>query len=140
MASSTRLKGSKLSLKLGTPAVDHWQDVTSWLLTSEDADSDVVTFADVADGGGAQYLLNITAVQSTDPTSFWSMVYEKSGTDVAFTVAPHGNTTPSASQPHFVGIVTIGRRPDIGGEAGAQNTYTFETSWKIVGSYSKLTA
>jgi hypothetical protein len=140
MVASTRLKGAKLTLKLGTPAVDYYADVTSWLITSEDADKDVITFADVADGGGRQYLLNTSAVQSTDTASFWTMTWEKTGTDVAFTVAPHGNAAPTPAQPHFSGIVTIGNRPDIGGEAGASNTFTFDSSWKIVGTPTKITA
>lgn len=131
MASSTRINGKKLSLKIGTPAVDHWQDITSYTLTNEEADSDVTTFADAAAGGSRKFLLNISAIQSLDAASFWRTAWEKTGTDVAFTLAPHGNAAPSATQPHFTGTVTVGPKPDLGGEAGS--TFTFETVWEVVG-------
>jgi hypothetical protein len=141
MATSQKITGkAKLTLKLGTPAVDHYADITSYTLTNEEADSDVITFADVENGGGRQELLNLTAIQSLATGSFWRMVWEKTGTDAAFTLAPYGNATPTANQPHIVGTVTIGPRPDLGGEAGASNTFTFDTSWKLVGSSSMLVA
>ncbi|AQX81482.1 hypothetical protein BWO91_17295 [Plantibacter flavus] len=139
MPSSTRIAGKKLALKLGTPVVDHWQDVTQWLLTNEEADSAVTTFADAAAGGSRQYLLNVSGIQSTDTASFWSLVWDKSGTDVAFTVAPHGNAAPSATQPHFIGTCTVGPKPDIGGEAGAE-AYTFDTVFKVIGVPVKVIA
>lgn len=138
MAGSNRIEGKKLALKLGTPAVDVWQDITKYLLTSEEASSDVTTFADAAAGGARQNLLNLSGIQSTDVASFWSLCWEKTGTDVAFTLAPHGNAAPTPAQPHFTGIVTVGARPDLGGEAG--KTHTFDTSWKIVGAVTKVTA
>lgn len=140
MATSTKITGkAKLTLKLGTPAVDHYADITSYLITSEEADSDVITFADAENGGGRQELLNFTAIQSLATGSFWRTVWDKTGTTVAFTVAPYGNATPSATQPHFVGTVVIGQRPDLGGEAG-DSTFTFEGSWKIVGQTAMVVA
>lgn len=134
MAGSTRIKGSKLALKFGSPAEDYWADVTAVTLTNEEADADVVTFADAAEGGARDYFLNITAIQSTDPTSLWRYIWEQSGTEVAYTYAPHGNETPTDTQPHFIGTVTIGPKPEIGGEAGVNVTQTFETQWTCVGT------
>jgi len=132
--SSTRIKGRQLKLELGTPVVDYWADVTACELQNEEADSDVVTFEDAAEPGGAVVdFLQITAVQSTDPDSLWSYIWEHTGEDVAFTYAPHGNEEPTPAQPHFVGTCTIGPRPAIGGEAGRTNTFTFETRWDVVG-------
>lgn len=133
MASSTRIKGKALRLALGSPAVDHWADVISVVLDNEEADSDTVTFYDASQGGSRTYFFTINAIQSTDPTSFWSMVWDESGNDVAFAFAPHGNETPTEAQPHFIGTCTIGPKPAVGGEAGASNTYTFETRFDIVG-------
>ncbi|MGG7466043.1 hypothetical protein [Plantibacter sp. YIM 135347] len=137
MPESKRIKGKALALKLGTPPVDHWQDITSYLLDNKDADSDVTTFADAAAGGAKQFFLKLSAIQSTTVTSFWRLVWEKSGTDVAFTLAPHGNATPTPDQPHYVGIVTVGPKPPLGGEAGA--TFKFDTEWNIVGTPTVLT-
>lgn len=135
---STRIRGRQLSLKLGSPATDHWADTTAVTLENEEASSDTVTFEDAAHPGGArQEFLSITGIQSTDPTSLWSYLWDHAGEDVPFTYAPHGNATPSTAQPHFIGTATIGARPTIGGEAGRENTYTFETRWDVVGAVVK---
>lgn len=133
MAGSTRIKGVALKLTLGTPGTDYWADVTSCKIGHEDADKDTVTFADAAEGGQQGKLVG-SAVQSTATASLWSYIWENSGEVVAFTHAPHGNAIPTADQPHFVGMVKIGNKPEIGGDAGAENTYTFDFEWKIEGA------
>lgn len=134
MASSTRIKGRKLALLLGSPGTDVWADITSYSLEPTEADNDVVTFADVDAGGAWEWLLKLSAIQSTDPESFWRMVWDQSGEEVAFTLAPHGNTTPTPEQPHFLGTVKIGAKPRIGGDAVAGGTtFTFDTEWKVIG-------
>src|SRR5690606_8309576 len=90
MAPSTRIKGRQLSLKIGTPAVDVWADTTSVVLDREEAEDDVVTFHDASQPGGAmQEFLQITAIQSTDPDSLWSYIWEHTGEEIPFTYAPH---------------------------------------------------
>ena len=131
---STRIKGNALALKFGTPAVNYWCDVTSVVMDNEEADSDVVTFCDAAEGGGRTYFLEIEGIASTDPDSLWRYIWEQTGTEVPFTYAPHGNETPSTSQPHFIGTIKVGPRPAIGGEAGTNSTFTFESRWDIVGT------
>lgn len=134
MAGSTRIKGTKLSLKFGSPAKDYWCDVTSCTLTNEEADAGVVTFCDAADGGGRDFFLNIAGIQSTAADSFWRYVWEHTGEEVGFTYAPHGNEMPTADEPHFIGTVKVGPKPEVGGEAGVDNEYTFETQWKCIGT------
>lgn len=126
---STRIKGAALKLTLGTPGTDYWADITAATIEPEDADQETVTFEDAAAGDVSEYHLKITAIQSTATASFWRYVWENAGSKVPFTFAPHGNAAPSVDQPHFVGEVTIGPSPAIGGEAGKDNTYTFETDW-----------
>jgi len=132
---SARIRGKKLALKLGTPGVDVWQDVTTYTLASDELDTP--TFGDVADGAAA-WKLSGTAVQSTASGSFWAWVWENAGESVAFTLAPHGNATPSAAQPHFVGIVTIGRKPSIGGDVNSTG-YTFDFEWDVEGEPTQIT-
>ena len=132
MAGSTRIKGTKLALTLGTPGTDYWADITKYELGNTEADSDVVTFADAADGGARQYTLTGSATQSTDAASFWRYVWTNTGEDVPFTLAPHGNELPTEAQPHFIGTVTIGAKPTLGGEAGT-GAFTFDFEWNIVG-------
>lgn len=127
---TTRIKGNKkLTLTFG--AVDYSCDATKINLTSEDADSDVTTFCDAADGGSKQWYFDITAIQSTDPTSFWRYLWESTGEEVEYVYMPHGNAVATTDQPHFTGTVKVGSKPDIGGEAGA--TYTFDTRLDCTG-------
>jgi hypothetical protein len=130
---STRIKGVSLSLLIGTPPVEYMADVTSCKLSNDEAESDVTTFEDAAGGGARDYFLDITGTQSTDADSLWSYIWDHSGEVVGFTYAPHGNAVASADQPHFIGMVKIGPKPEIGGEAGTSNTFTFESQWKCEG-------
>lgn len=136
---STRIKGKQLKLSVGTPPIDVWADTTSVVLDREDADDDVVTFADAAAGDTQQEYLEIAGIQSTDPESLWTYCWDHSGDEIPFTYAPHGNEEPSTAQPHFVGTCRIGPKPTIGGEAGRTTTFTFETRWDVVGTVAKVT-
>lgn len=68
---STRIKGAALTLKIGTPAVEYMADVTACTLENEESSGGVTTFEDAQTGGRRQYYFNISAIQSTDPTSLW---------------------------------------------------------------------
>lgn len=141
MAGSTRIKGNKLMLKLGTGvgAKDYWADVTAYELYNDEADADVTTFADASEGGARQHKLKISAIQSLEAASFWRMVWDGSGTDVPFTLAPFGNAAASVTQPHFTGTVTIGPKPSLGGEAG-NGAFTFEVEWNVLNTPTMVTA
>ncbi|GAA2082192.1 hypothetical protein GCM10009840_17860 [Pseudolysinimonas kribbensis] len=130
---STRIKGTKLKLTIGTPGVDYWGDLSSWKISNDDADKDVTTFEDAAAGGSKQFKLTGTAIQSTASGSFWRYVWENTGVDAAFTIAPHGNETATADQPHVIGTLTIGAKPDLGGDAG-NGAYTFDFEFLVVGT------
>lgn len=127
-----RLKGAVLTLQVGTPPVEYSTDVTAATITNEEASDDTTTFSDVAEGGGRDWFLNITAVQSTDPDSLWSEIWDRAGEKVSVTLAPHGNEVPTEAEPHFImDEVTIGPAPEIGGEASMDGTWTFESQWRI---------
>lgn len=140
MAGSTRIKGNKLMLKLGSGAdeKDYWADLTAYELYNEEADADVTTFADASEGGARQHKLKITSIQSLDVASFWRMVWENTGQDVPFTLAPFGNVVPSDTQPHFAGTVTIGPKPTLGGEAG-NSAFTTEVDWNVLNEPTLVT-
>jgi hypothetical protein len=135
---SNRIKGTKLKLELGTPGEDYWADLTAYALDNDEADADVTTFEDAANGGSFQHTLAGTAIQSTDSASFWTYVWDNTGEEVAFTLAPHGNAVPTVAQPHFLGTVKIGKKPTLGGEAG-EGAFTFEFEWNLVGEPTKDT-
>jgi len=138
---SPRIKGNVLPvLTLGSPGSEYSADLISWLIENEEADSDVVTFEDAASGGSRQFYLRGSAIQSTASTAFWTYVWENSGdTGVAYTIAPHGNAVATVSQPHFVGTLTIGAKPTIGGEASTSSSsaFTFEFEFEIDGVPTK---
>lgn len=128
---STRIKGSALSLTFG--GTDYWADVTSVTLENADKDSSAVTFADASGTPPRQYQIKGSAIQSLDTSSFWRYAWANSGATVAFRYAPRGNATASADEPHFIGTVKIGPRPTVGGEAGANNEFTFDFEWDVDG-------
>jgi len=136
---SKRLKGNALSLKIDQ--TDFWMDVTSCKVTNDDADSKVVTFYDAANGGGKAYTLEITAIQSLDPTSFWSYAWDNVGKTVPYVYAPKGVAdAPTPDAPWFVGNVTIGAPPELGGDAGEDEEYTTDLKWKLDGKPTKVTS
>lgn len=129
MSGSTRIKGTALTLTLG--GVEYKADITSVTLDNEEADSDVTTFADAEAGGARQYFLSGTAIQSTDSSSFWSMVEANTGTAAAFRLGVHGNATANADQPHYSGTLKVGPKPPLGGDAN--KTQVFDWRFDIDG-------
>lgn len=132
MPSPTRIRGAKLMLKFGTPAVDYKCDTTSVVLDSEE--DDVQTFCDAEEGGARRWFLQMSAVQSTDEASLWRYIWDHSGDEVPFTYAPHGNDVATTTQPHFIGTAKIGPKPTIGGQASVNGTFSFDTRWEVVGT------
>lgn len=121
-----RIKGKALTFKIGT--VDYYADATSIDLTSEESASstDTVTFCDAANAVDTRdWYFDIESIITNDADSLWTYLWDNSGTqNVAYTYAPHGNTTPSATQPHFTGFVNIPSKPNIGGSSNS--TWTFK--------------
>ncbi len=138
---STRIRGNKLGLILDSEE-EVWADCTSLKLTPEEADSDVLTFEDAQSGNTSAWKLTGTAVQSTDPDSLWSLLYDNAGQELPFTYAPHGNENPAPAQPHFTGTVKVTLPPEIGGEADRSTTsaFTFDFELEVVGQPVKVTA
>lgn len=124
---SKKIYGKALILTID--GVDHAADVIEANLSFEDADTDGLTFGDAMTIGD-QGKLAITAIQSTDTASFWRTVWENAlEKGVPFRLAPHGNLTATADQPHVSGTVDIGPRPAIGGAADPKKAYQFEVEW-----------
>lgn len=103
-------------------------EVSKCVISSAETESDFVSFADAAAGGGRTYSLDVTGVQDAAAGSLWDKVWTAAGTDVVAVVRPYG-----AVGAIFTGTVTI-TEPDgefLGGEADASPTqrFTFECSW-----------
>lgn len=125
---SKRIYGAALILTIDGDDVA--ADITSYNLKHEAADTDNLTFAEAAAGGGDAAKLAITAIQSTETASFWRLVWTNAGRKaIPFKLAPHGNTTAEADKPHLSGTVDIGMRPALGGDADPKKSFTFEVEW-----------
>ena len=134
----------KLKIQVGTPPVEYNMDVSRAEITTGETDSDFVSFAMAAAGGGRDYALEFTAVQDAATASLWSQVWDNAGDEVAVVMVPYGNDIASASEPHFE-MNAIVSEPDgtiLGGEADASatNRFTFECEWKLTDKPSRVIA
>lgn len=127
-------------LKLFVEGTEYTSSVSDVRITSEESDSDFVSFAAAAAGGARDYKLACTLVQDSSTTSLWYKAWNQAGSDVAFEVWPNGQntvnpTTPTPTYPKFSGTITLSE-PDgdfIGGEADPSNTarFTTEVEWAL---------
>jgi hypothetical protein len=60
----------------------------------------------------------VSGFQDTAAASLHSELWANPGATVTLTFAPHGNATPSISQPHFTATGYAETVPDLGGAAG----------------------
>lgn len=131
-----KFKGKGLSLLVD--AEEFNADGTNVVLDSEDADGDATTFAELEDGTPQDWFFSITAVADYAATTFWSLLWDNAGEEVAYVFKPYGNATPTTTQPHFTGEVTIPKKPPIGGAAG--ETWTYEARLDCVEPPVRVTA
>lgn len=131
-----KYRGKDLSLTFEGDEVN--LEATAVLMDNEDADSDAITFAELADGDALQWFFAITAVSDYGASSFWTFCWDNAGEDVDFVFKPYGNATPTTAQPHFTGTATVNKKPPVGGEAGS--VFTFETRFDIQGVPVRVTA
>jgi len=135
--------GTRL-LKIDVAGTDYTAQVAKAVIVSGESDSDFVTFADAAAGGAREYRLEFTAVQDAVAATLWDKVWTVAGTTVACILKPYGNTTASATQPHY-SFNAVVSEPDgdfIGGEADKSVTarMTIECSWVLEGKPTKVVA
>ena len=123
---STRIKANKLYFEINS--TNYWADFSTVTFSSEDASAEVNTFYDAGLGGKRDFYFTVSGVQSTATGSLWKAMWDAAGTEVAFVYAPHGNETPSATQPHITGTVRIPAKGSfmLGGEASADGTFSFD--------------
>lgn len=114
MPSSTRIKATNISFKIAS--AEYNCDANLVELTLNDAPGDVQTFCEVRPGG--EWKLQLDGVTSGDAASLYRILWSNFGTEVAFTIAPQGNATASASQPHYTGTVIFDELPPLSLNAG----------------------
>jgi hypothetical protein len=109
MAASTRIKAQNIIFKIG--GTDYACDANMVQLTLDDAPGDVQTFCEVRVGG--QWALQLDGITSGEDTSLYRILWDNFGTEVAFSIAPNGNTTPTADAPHYEGVAVFNELPPL---------------------------
>lgn len=125
----TRVKANSLTITID--AVDHTADLSAINLFSEEASSDVTTFADAALGGASDWAIEMSGVTSTDAGSFWMACWNNPGEEVAFSLE-----TSSSTAGAFEGTLRIPARGRLGfsGEASADGTLSWSgVRFEVVG-------
>lgn len=109
MAASTRIKAHNIIFNIG--ATDYACDATMVDLALQDAPGDVQTFCEQRVGG--EWALTLEGIVSGDATSLYRVLWDNFGTTGTFSVAPNGNATASASEPHYEGTVKFDQLPPL---------------------------
>lgn len=135
MALTSKLK-SVFALKVG--ATDWVDDIVSFELTSDEADTDSQTFAEYNAGTNREWVLNVTAAwDGGSAGSLHDYLWENAGSEADFEVQPRSGAI-SAAAPKYTGTVRIPFRPDISVEAGEASTFEYE--FEVVGQPNKVTS
>jgi hypothetical protein len=122
MAASPRIKAQNIKFKIGT--TDYACDADNIELTLSDAPGGSRTFCEVQ--ALQEYKLSLTGIASGDADSLYRLLYDNYGTEVAFSVAPQGNTTATTSSPIYEGTVIFDQLPPLSMTAGEVMAFTVE--------------
>lgn len=135
--------GTRL-LTLTLDAIDVTAEVSTCVIKAAETDSDFVSFAAAAAGGGREYSLGLTFVQDPATGTVWDQVWAHAGEEVPVLIKPFGPAAASATTPHFTATAIVSE-PDgdlLGGEADASpsNRFTTEVEWKLLDKPVKVVA
>lgn len=125
MAASTRIKAHNIIFNIG--ATDYACDATMVDLVLQDAPGDVQTFCEQRVGG--EWALSLEGITSGDATSLYRVLWENFGTTGTFTIAPNGNASPSATEPHYEGTVKFDQLPPL--SLNTNETVTFSVTLTV---------
>ncbi len=125
-------------------SVDVSDEVSTAKYTSAETDSDFVTFADAAAGGGRDYNFEATLAQDAATGSLWYLMFNEPGTEVPVLLKPYGNATASTSEPHFSATAVV-TEPDgdyLGGDADPSTTavQTIDIVWPLLAKPTRITS
>jgi hypothetical protein len=109
MAASTRIKAQNILFKIA--GTNYACDANSVVLELGDAPGDVQTFCEVRVGG--EWSLTLAGITSGDSDSLYQVLWNNFGSTAAFIVAPNGNASPSANEPHYEGTVVFDQLPPL---------------------------
>jgi hypothetical protein len=114
MAASTRIKAT--NIKFTILSTDYSCDADSVELSLSDAPGGQQTFCEVQPL--QEWKLKLTGIASGDSASLYQLLFANYGTEVAFKVAPNGNTTATSSQPIYEGTVIFDSLPPLSLSSG----------------------
>jgi len=127
----SRLKGKSIVFKVG--GTDYAGSVKSVVFSSEVGEMGFGDYSDSLD-----YSAAITGFQDFAAASLWTQLFANPGASLSLTFAPHGNATPSTTQPHFTATGYAETIPDFGGAAGEY--FVYDLNIKLDGKPVKVTA
>jgi hypothetical protein len=125
MAASTRIQAQNIIFEIGATAYEC--DATMVDLTLGDAPGDVQTFCEQRVGG--EWALTLEGIVSGDAASLYRVLWANFGTTATFTIAPNGNSVPTANTPHYEGTVKFNELPPL--SLTSNNTSTFSITLRV---------
>lgn len=120
MAASTRIKATDIKFLIG--ATEYACDATNVELVAQDSPGDVQTFCEQT--VGKEWVLNLSGITSGDDTSLYRVLWANFGTTAVFTIAPNGNATATADEPHYTGTVKFDALPPLTLNTNETSTFT----------------
>jgi hypothetical protein len=109
MAASTRITAQNILFKIA--GTEYACDANSVVLELGDAPGDVQTFCEVRVGG--EWALTLAGITSGDSGSLYQVLWTNFGSDATFLIAPNGNSTATANEPHYEGTVVFNQLPPL---------------------------
>lgn len=125
MAASTRIKAHNIIFNIAD--TDYACDATMVDLQLQDAPGDVQTFCEQRVGG--EWTLGLEGIVSGDAASLYRVLWENFGTTGTFEIAPNGNATATASEPHYTGTVKFDQLPPL--SLNTNETATFSVTLTV---------
>jgi hypothetical protein len=126
MPISTRIKAS--NIKFTILSTDYAFDANNIELALTDAPGAQQTFTEVQPL--QEWKLSIEGIASGDSASLYRLLYANYGTEVAFKVAPQGNTTATTSAPIYEGTVIFDTLPPLAMTSGEIMSFSVELTVK----------
>lgn len=106
---ATRIKAS--NIKFTVNSIEYAVDANQIELTTTDAPGAQQTFTEVQPL--QEWKLRIDGITSGDSASLFRALWANYGTEVAFKLAPQGNTTATTSAPIYEGTIVFDTLPPI---------------------------
>ena len=128
MAVSTRIKAT--NIKFSINSTEYSSDANMIELALSDAPGGQRTFCEVQTL--QEWRLSIQGIASGDSASLYQLLFANYGTQVAFKVAPLGNTTATSSQPIYEGTVIFDTLPPLSMTSG--DIMEFDVELTVVNS------